>query len=322
MMRGSILFRRMSLAQTAGSWWHIIYTCSCSCFLTDKKAIPHLQFRWETWVAPQRHWPLGHVSYHIRNICHSVNEFIIKAHQMCSFRMRQQSAKKWEKQPPPIKAGMVWPIFTIWEEWERLERKGGEGKERNLGNVTVINYPFSGSQLCLRTGLVCSRGSGGSHAERADIAKWASRHPPSPLLLQAADWPARNPGPPGPRDFSQENGNGLGKKGCTGGMVIVGVTSRSAFAGPPCAQMEINPFFGEVTMSCQELPPLGKARCILNPCWREKQDRLKTAPVPTLIPAVMLHGAWVSNAIICNVGRVCLCCCSLGPRPIPLWIWG
>lgn len=245
MMRGSILFRRMSLAQTAGSWWHIIYTCSCSCFLTDKKAIPHLQFRWETWVAPQRHWPLGHVSYHIKNICHSVNEFIIKAHQMCSFRMRQQSAKKWEKQPPPIKAGMVWPIFTIWEEGEQLERKGGEGKERNLANVTIINYPFSGSQLCLRTGLVCLRGSGGSHAERADIAKWASRHrPSSPLLLQAADWPARNPGLRGPGGFSWENSNGLGKKGCIGGWSLWGLPVEVCLWGFHAHKWKWIPFLG------------------------------------------------------------------------------
>lgn len=152
-MGGAILLRRMSLAQTAGSWWRIIYMCSCSCFLTDKKAISHLQFRWGTWEALQCHWPLGHVSYRIRNICHSANEFIMKAYQICSFRMRQQSAKKQENQPPPRKAEMVCPIFTSWDEGKHWEGEGGEKERETLGNVMIINYPFSRSQLCLRMGL-------------------------------------------------------------------------------------------------------------------------------------------------------------------------
>ena len=81
-------------------------------------------------MAPQRRWPLGHLPYHIENICQGANEFIIKAHQMCSFRMRQQSAKKAEACAPPVKAQMVRPIcfssffsfLTIWEEEKKREK--------------------------------------------------------------------------------------------------------------------------------------------------------------------------------------------------------
>lgn len=129
MMGGAVLLRKMPLAQTAGTWWHVIYMCSSSCFLTDKKALSHLQFRWGTQAALQCHWPLGHVSYRIRNICHFANEFSIKSHPKCSFRMRQHSARKPEKQPPPASAGMVCPIFTSWDESKDWEGEAGE-KER------------------------------------------------------------------------------------------------------------------------------------------------------------------------------------------------
>lgn len=153
MTGGAVLLRKMSLAQTAGTWWRVIYMCSCSCFLTDKKALSHLWFRWGTRAALQRRWPLGHVSYHIRNICHFANESSIKVHQICGFRMRQRSARKPEKQPPPANAGIVCPIFTSWDESKNWEGEGGE-KERDLGSVMIINYPFSRSQLCLRTRLL------------------------------------------------------------------------------------------------------------------------------------------------------------------------
>lgn len=97
--------------------------------------------------------PLGHVCYRIRNTCHFANEFNTKVHQICGFRMRQHSARKPEKQPPSANAGMVYPVFTSWGESKDWEREGGE-KERDLGSVMIINYPFSRRQLCLRTGLL------------------------------------------------------------------------------------------------------------------------------------------------------------------------
>lgn len=69
---------------------------------------------------------------------------------MCCFTMRQNSARKLEKQPPPANAGMVCPIFTSWDESKDWEGEGGE-KERDLGSAMIINDPFSRSQLCLRT---------------------------------------------------------------------------------------------------------------------------------------------------------------------------
>lgn len=42
-------------------------------------------------------------------------------------------------------------------------------------------------------------------------------------------------------------------------------------------------------MRWQELPLPGKARCVFDPCWEEKQDALETAHTPMFIPAVMLH---------------------------------
>lgn len=191
-MGGAVLLRKMSLAQTAGTWWHVIYMCSCSCFLTDKKPLSHLQFRWGTHAALQRHWPLSHISYQIRNICHFANEFNIKAHPKCSFRMRQHSARKPEKQPPPASAGMVCPIFTSWDESKHWEGEGGE-KERDLGSVMIINYPFSRSQLCLRTSLLL-------RVWQFSAAKWLSHHKQTWL----------NPGLCGPEDLTQENTNGLG----------------------------------------------------------------------------------------------------------------
>lgn len=69
---------------------------------------------------------------------------------MCCFMMRQNSARKPEKQPPPANAGMVCAIFTSWDESKDWEGEGEE-KERDLGSVMIINDPFSRSQLCLRT---------------------------------------------------------------------------------------------------------------------------------------------------------------------------
>lgn len=88
--------------------------------------------------------PLGHVSYRIRNICHFANEFNIKVCQICGFRMRQHSARKSEKQPPLANSRMVCPMFTSWEENKDWEGEGGE-KEKDLGSVMIINYPFSRS---------------------------------------------------------------------------------------------------------------------------------------------------------------------------------
>lgn len=95
--------------------------------------------------------PLGRGSYRIRNICHFANEFNIKVHQIYGFRMRQHSAREPEKQPPPANTGMVYLIFTSWDESKDWEGEGGE-KERDLGSVMTINYPFSSRQLFLRTG--------------------------------------------------------------------------------------------------------------------------------------------------------------------------
>lgn len=83
-------------------------------------------------MALPRLWPLGLVSYHIRNICHGANEFIIKADQVSSFRMRQQSAKKPENQSSPIKAVMVHPIFASWDEGKHCEGEGGENQRETL----------------------------------------------------------------------------------------------------------------------------------------------------------------------------------------------
>lgn len=83
-------------------------------------------------MAPQRRWPLGHLPYHIENICQGANEFIIKAHQMCSFRMRQQSAKKAEACAPPVKAQMVGPICFSSFFFFFNHLGGGEKKRETL----------------------------------------------------------------------------------------------------------------------------------------------------------------------------------------------
>ncbi|KAL2299851.1 hypothetical protein Nmel_012704 [Mimus melanotis] len=59
--------------------------------------------------------------------------------------------KETRKQPPPGNAGVGCPTFTIWDE-QRLGGGRGRKRERELGSVMIINYPFSKSQLCLRAG--------------------------------------------------------------------------------------------------------------------------------------------------------------------------